>query len=79
MQFTIAFDNQDASVPHNVAIYPEGDGAKAVFTGDIITGVADMTYQVPACGAAMLTVSALPSRYGRYSHFDVVGAEPRRM
>jgi plastocyanin len=49
--FTIAFDNQDASVPHNVAIYPEGDGAKAVFTGDLVTGVADTTYQVPALDA----------------------------
>ncbi len=49
--FTIAFDNQDASVPHNVAIYPEGDGAKAVFTGDLVTGVADTTYEVPALDA----------------------------
>jgi len=44
--FTIAFDNQDASVPHNLAIYPEGDGAKAVFTGALVTGVASQTYDV---------------------------------
>lgn len=49
--FTIAFDNQDASVPHNLAIYPEGDGAKAVFTGDIVTGVASATYDVSALQA----------------------------
>jgi len=49
--FTIAFDNQDASVPHNLAIYPEGDGAKPVFTGDIVTGVASATYDVPALQA----------------------------
>jgi plastocyanin len=49
--FTIAFDNQDASVPHNLAIYPEGDGSKAVFTGDIVTGVATATYDVSALQA----------------------------
>lgn len=49
--FTIAFDNQDASVPHNLAIYPEGDGSKALFTGDIVTGVASATYDVAALQA----------------------------
>lgn len=49
--FTIAFDNQDASVPHNLAIYPEADGSKPVFTGDIVTGVASATYDVPALQA----------------------------
>ena len=50
--FTIAFDNEDANVPHNVAIYPDDDGsAKALFTGDIVTGVADATYDVPALDA----------------------------
>jgi plastocyanin len=49
--FTIAFDNQDASVPHNLAIYPEGDGTKALFTGDVVTGVASATYDVPALQA----------------------------
>jgi plastocyanin len=49
--FTIAFDNQDNGTSHNVAIYPEGDGAKAVFTGDVTTGVSSTTYDVPALDA----------------------------
>lgn len=44
--FTITFDNQDASVPHNVAIYPDAAGSKAVFAGDLVTGPKMMTYEV---------------------------------
>ncbi|MBA3553107.1 MAG: DUF2269 family protein [Actinobacteria bacterium] len=48
--FTIAFDNQDAGVPHNVSIYPQPGGAQAfqVFVGEIITGPDELTYEVPA-------------------------------
>lgn len=46
--FTIAFDNQDESTQHNVSIYPEAEGSDAVFTGDIVTGVATTTYDVSA-------------------------------
>jgi len=49
--FTIAFENQDAGTSHNLAIYPEGDGARAVFTGDVTTGVSSTTYDVPALDA----------------------------
>lgn len=49
--FTIAFDNQDANVPHNLSILPVAEGAKAVFTGEIVTGVASATYQVDALKA----------------------------
>lgn len=35
-------------MPHNLSILPEAEGAKAVFTGDIVTGVASATYQVDA-------------------------------
>ncbi|MGH2684819.1 MAG: cupredoxin domain-containing protein [Actinomycetota bacterium] len=41
----ISFDNQDAGVPHNVAIY---DGGAAIFQGEIITGPATIDYEVPA-------------------------------
>jgi hypothetical protein len=44
--FTIEFDNQDASIPHNIAII-DPSGAEA-FKGDIITGPAKATYAVPA-------------------------------
>lgn len=46
--FTIAFDNQDAGVPHNVSIYPEAGGPPALFEGEIITGPAELAYEVPA-------------------------------
>ncbi len=43
---TLMFDNQDTGTTHNVAIYPEGDGAKAVFTGDLVVGPTITTYTV---------------------------------
>ena len=48
--FQIAFDNQDASIPHDIEI---ADGSnKLLFVGDTITGVAQITYNVPALPAA---------------------------
>ena len=43
---TLMFDNQDTGTTHNVAIYPAGDGAKAVFTGDLSVGPTMTTYTV---------------------------------
>jgi mono/diheme cytochrome c family protein/plastocyanin len=47
--FGIVFDNQDASVPHNVEI-KDSTGA-ALFKGEIFPGVATRTYSVPALKA----------------------------
>ena len=47
--FQIAFDNQDASIPHNIQIM-DGSGA-TVFDGEIVTGVAQATYNVNALPA----------------------------
>jgi len=47
--FTLHFDNQDASIPHNVEI-KDGSGG-SVFKGDIFPGVAAKDYQVPALQA----------------------------
>ena len=47
--FQIAFDNQDASVAHNIQIM-DGGGA-TVFDGEIVTGVAQTTYNVNALAA----------------------------
>jgi plastocyanin len=47
--FTIAFDNQDAGIPHNIQI-ADSSGA-FVFEGDTINGVAQITYTVPALAA----------------------------
>ena len=51
--FVIAFDNQDAGIPHNVAI-SDASGVE-VFKGEIINGVATVEYQVPALPAGEYT------------------------
>jgi plastocyanin len=49
--FQIAFANNDAGIPHNVAIHRGSATGEVVFQGDIITGVASTTYDVPALPA----------------------------
>ncbi len=49
--FTIAFDNQDASIPHNVAIYTDEAATTNLFTGDVVTGPKKVTYKVAALDA----------------------------
>jgi cytochrome c oxidase subunit II len=44
--FTIHFKNDDAGIPHNVAIHDAS--GKELFKGDIITGPAEIDYNVPA-------------------------------
>jgi plastocyanin len=44
--FQIQFSNNDAGVPHNVAI--KDANGNVVFAGEIFSGVAERTYQVPA-------------------------------
>ena len=47
-QFTITFDNQDANVPHNVAIYTDSDAAESLFVGETFPGVDERAYDVDA-------------------------------
>lgn len=47
---TLAFDNQDAGVPHNVSIYSE-QGGEPLFLGEITTGPAKVAYRVSALEA----------------------------
>jgi plastocyanin/mono/diheme cytochrome c family protein len=47
--FQIKFDNEDASVQHNVEI-KDASGA-SLFKGDLVTGVSTVTYTVPALAA----------------------------
>jgi plastocyanin len=49
--FQIAFDNKDAGTPHNVAIHKDSATGPEVFKGEIITGPATATYDVPALEA----------------------------
>ena len=44
--FTITFDNQDAGIPHNVAIHRDSPTGEAVFVGEIITGPAQTVYTI---------------------------------
>ena len=47
--FVIDFDNQDASIPHNVAIQDANNAE--VFNGEIFNGPGVRQYQVPALAA----------------------------
>ena len=49
--FQIQFDNQDTSIPHDVAIHEGSQSGAEVFRGDVITGPAQTTYDVPALKA----------------------------
>lgn len=53
--FIITFDNQDAGTPHNIHIFtanPSSDpSAKSLFAGELVTGPATATYEVPAIPA----------------------------
>jgi plastocyanin len=48
---TITFDNQDAGVQHNIAIYNDSSLGEVLFTGEIVTGPATAEYQVQALTA----------------------------
>lgn len=49
--FTIAFVNDDAGVPHNVAIHKDSPTGAEVWKGEVFDGVATKVYQVPALPA----------------------------
>jgi cytochrome c oxidase subunit 2 len=49
--FKIEFDNQDANIPHNVAIHEGSPTGPEVFRGEVFPGPAKMTYDVPALAA----------------------------
>lgn len=51
--FTLLFDNQDASVPHDVWI--KDSGGTHVFEGAIVTGPGQLTYNVPSLAAGTYT------------------------
>lgn len=49
--FKIHFTNNDASVPHNVAIHEGSPTGQEVFKGEIFPGPGERTYDVPALPA----------------------------
>jgi len=52
--FAIVFDNRDAGVPHNVAIYTDETAAEALFVGETFPGPRIERYEVPALDAGSL-------------------------
>ena len=48
---TITFQNNDAGIQHNIAIYSDDTLANELFKGDLVTGVASATYDVPGLAA----------------------------
>ena len=49
--FQIVFVNNDAGIPHNVAIHKDSPTGPEVWKGEIFNGVATKTYDVPALPA----------------------------
>lgn len=45
---TINFDNMDAGIPHNVAVYENKDANKAIYVGAVINGPKTVTYNFMA-------------------------------
>ncbi|HET8525450.1 MAG TPA: cupredoxin domain-containing protein [Actinomycetota bacterium] len=45
---TITFENRDAGVQHDIAIYSDSSLADELFSGDLVTGPATVEYDVPA-------------------------------
>jgi plastocyanin len=50
-QSTITFENQDAAIQHNIAIYADDTLAVELFNGQIITGPDTIDYSIPALPA----------------------------
>ncbi len=48
---TIMFNNQDAGVQHNIAIYSDPSMTDEPFNGELITGVTSVEYTIPALPA----------------------------
>jgi plastocyanin len=42
--FSVNFDNQDASIPHNMAFFSDSGFTKLIYRGNVITGPATAVY-----------------------------------
>jgi cytochrome c oxidase subunit 2 len=64
--FQIEFDNQDPSIPHNVAIHEGSPTGPEVFRGEVFPGPAKKTYDVPPlkAGAYGFICSVHPNMAG---------------
>ena len=72
---TIAFDNEDRGIPHNVSIYEDESAGKALFKGEIIDGPKKITYNVPALPQGRYFFRCDPHPEFMYGTF-IVGSPP---
>jgi len=63
---TLTFDNKNAAVPHNVAIFDGPSEAKTLFAGEIVTGPKQIVYNVPAlpAGSYYFSCQVHPNMHG---------------
>jgi plastocyanin len=73
--FTIEFDNQDSSVPHNVAIYDRANGKRPLFKGEVIIGPNRVTYSVPAQASGTYQFVCEPHDFTMIGTFIVGGGK----
>ena len=73
--FTIAFDNEDRGIPHNVSIYQDDTASKAFFKGEVIEGPNKTTYNVPALPEGRYFFRCDPHPEFMYGAF-IVGSPP---
>ena len=48
---TLTFDNEDAGIPHNIAIYSDDSLSEVLFQGTQFPGIATEEYQIPTLDA----------------------------
>ena len=74
--FQITFDNKDSGTPHNVAIHKDNATGAEAFKGEIITGPATKTYDVPALdvGTYAFVCTVHPNMTGK--PYGPVGTDP---
>jgi plastocyanin len=72
---TIAFENRDPGIPHNVSIYQDDTASKAYFKGEVIDGPKKITYNVPALPEGRYFFRCDPHPEFMYGNF-VVGNPP---
>jgi plastocyanin len=72
---TITFENRDAGVQHNIAIYSDSSLADELFNGELVTGPATVQYEVPALPPGDLYFQCVvhPTMSGTVVVSDTVG------
>ena len=75
---TLTFQNNDAGMPHNVAIYTDESASEALFTGDLVTGVDTATYDIPAmpAGSYYFHCDVHPTMHGTVTVGKEAGGPP---